>query len=228
MQDIRLTVMGFNYRGYGRSEGSPSERGVLDDARAARKWLAAKAGVPEDRIVLMGRSLGGAVAVDLAQDGCRALAVESTFTTLPDVAARIYPCLPIRWVMRTDSIRSRRSPTIGAALRQPRRRRRTRALFDGPIADRSRTEHAEAAVHHSGRRPQRPAARSLLPRPSSVSRRRPIALNRGGSACGGRLGRRHDRHAGGVFRQRRQPVGRVGFVEVNLIEFRTVGVEAEQ
>jgi fermentation-respiration switch protein FrsA (DUF1100 family) len=93
--------LGFDYRGYGRSGGSPDERGVLADARAARKWLATKAGVAENQIVLMGRSLGGGVAIDLAQDGARALVVESTFTSIPDVAARIYPWLPVRWVMRT-------------------------------------------------------------------------------------------------------------------------------
>jgi len=97
----RVTLMGFDYRGYGRSSGSPDEKGVLADARAARKWLATKTGTPENRIVLMGRSLGGGVAINLAKDGARAVVVESTFTSLPDVAARIYPWLPIRWVMRT-------------------------------------------------------------------------------------------------------------------------------
>jgi fermentation-respiration switch protein FrsA (DUF1100 family) len=106
-QQLNATVMGFNYRGYGTSEGAPSERGVLDDARSARRWLAGKTGVAENQIVLIGRSLGGGVAVDLAGDGCRALVVESTFTSLPDVASRIYPYLPVRWVMRSrfDSLR---------------------------------------------------------------------------------------------------------------------------
>ena len=55
-----VTAMGFDYRGYGRSEGTPSEAGVLADARAARTWLAQRAGIAENQIVLMGRSLGGA------------------------------------------------------------------------------------------------------------------------------------------------------------------------
>ena len=63
-----VTAMGFDYRGYGRSEGTPSEAGVLADARAARTWLAQRAGIAENQIVLMGRSLGGAVAVDLAAE----------------------------------------------------------------------------------------------------------------------------------------------------------------
>lgn len=114
--DVELAVMGFNYRGYGRSEGSPSERGVLADARAARRWLARKTGVEEKDVVLMGRSLGGGVAVDLAQDGCRALVVESTFTSLPDVAARIYPFLPVRYVMRTRFNSLKKMATYGGPL----------------------------------------------------------------------------------------------------------------
>jgi hypothetical protein len=87
-----LAAMAFDYRGYGRSEGKPSEHGILQDARAARRWLAARTGTPETEIVLMGRSLGGAVAVDLAsKDGARGLVLASTFTSLPDVAARQLP-----------------------------------------------------------------------------------------------------------------------------------------
>jgi fermentation-respiration switch protein FrsA (DUF1100 family) len=99
--ELKLTVLGFDYRGYGRSTGSPSEVGVLADARAARAWLAEREKIAENQVILMGRSLGGAVATDLAQDGCRALVIESSFTTLPDVAARVYPFLPVRWVMRS-------------------------------------------------------------------------------------------------------------------------------
>ena len=104
---LALSVMGFDYRGYGRSEGRPSERGVLQDARAARTKFAELSGIDERAIVLMGRSLGGGVACDLAADGCRALVIESSFTSLPEVAARIYPFLPVRTFMRTrfDSLR---------------------------------------------------------------------------------------------------------------------------
>lgn len=95
-------VLLFDYRGYGRSEGTPSETGVLADARAARAWLAAKAGISESEVVLMGESLGGAVAVDLATDGARGLILENTFTSVPDVAAHHYPWVPIRLLMRTQ------------------------------------------------------------------------------------------------------------------------------
>ena len=100
-QRLGTTAMIFDYRGYGRSEGLPSEKGVLADARAARAWLARRAGVPEREVVLLGRSLGGGVMVDLAaRDGARALILESTFTSLPDVAAQKLPYTPVRYLMR--------------------------------------------------------------------------------------------------------------------------------
>lgn len=104
---VGVSVLIFDYRGYGRSEGRPHEQGVLADARAARAWLANRQRIAERDVVLLGRSLGGAVAVDLAAgDGARALVVESSFTSLPDVAAYYYPWLAVRWLMRTrfDSV----------------------------------------------------------------------------------------------------------------------------
>ena len=98
---VGVSVLIFDYRGYGRSEGEPNEAGILADARAAREWLAQREGIEETEIVLLGRSLGGAVAVDLARDGAKALVLESTFTSVPDMAARLYPFLPVRKMMRT-------------------------------------------------------------------------------------------------------------------------------
>ena len=101
-QSLNCTTLVFDYRGYGRSEGRPNESGVLQDARAARAWLARRAGVAEGDVVLMGESLGGGVAVDLAAaDGARALVLQSTFSSLPDAAAYHFPWLPVRWLMRT-------------------------------------------------------------------------------------------------------------------------------
>lgn len=101
-QELNCCVLVFDYRGYGQSTGKPSEAGILQDARAARAWLAKKAGVPESDIVLMGESLGTGVVVDLAaKDGARGLLLHSAFTSLPAVAAKFYPWLPVRWVMRT-------------------------------------------------------------------------------------------------------------------------------
>ncbi len=100
--DVGVSVMIFDYRGYGQSEGKPNEPGVLADARAARHWLAQREKIDEKEIVMMGRSLGAAVACDLAvADGARGLILESAFTSIPDVAAHYYPWLPVRLIMRT-------------------------------------------------------------------------------------------------------------------------------
>ncbi|HEX4607035.1 MAG TPA: alpha/beta hydrolase, partial [Urbifossiella sp.] len=98
---MNATVLVYDYRGYGRSDGRPTEAGVLVDARAARRWLATRAGVREGDVVIAGHSLGGGVAVDLAAaDGARGLILEGTFTNLPDVAAGHVPLLPVRAVMQ--------------------------------------------------------------------------------------------------------------------------------
>ncbi|MEX2175682.1 MAG: alpha/beta hydrolase [Pirellulaceae bacterium] len=99
--ELRISIFAFDYRGYGRSEGSPLERGILEDAQAAQLWLAKRTGCQPNELVLMGRSLGGAVAVDLAASGgARGLVLQNTFTSLPDAAARLYPWVPVRWLMR--------------------------------------------------------------------------------------------------------------------------------
>jgi fermentation-respiration switch protein FrsA (DUF1100 family) len=86
-EKLGVSVLCFDYRGFGKSEGTASEEGILKDARAARRWLAIRTGVKESDIVLLGTSLGGAVAVDLAaRDGARGLILESTFSSIPDVA----------------------------------------------------------------------------------------------------------------------------------------------
>jgi len=99
-RELGVSILVFDYRGYGRSEGKPSEQGLMADGRAARTWLAKRAGVSEDQIVLAGRSIGGGVMVDLATDGARGLILERTFTSIPDTAACHYPWLPVRLLMR--------------------------------------------------------------------------------------------------------------------------------
>ncbi|BBO34528.1 alpha/beta hydrolase [Lacipirellula parvula] len=89
---LGVSVLAFDYRGYGKSEGEPSNEGLLADARAARRLLSQKAGVPEDQIILYGQALGGGVMVDLAaNDGAHGLILESTFTSLSAVANHKYP-----------------------------------------------------------------------------------------------------------------------------------------
>ncbi len=106
-QRQELAVMAFDYRGFGRSKGVPSEAGLLADARAARDWLAKRTGVSHEDIVLMGYSLGGGVAVDLAaKDGARGLVLWSTFSNLPQTAAHHFSWLPTNLLMtqRFDSL----------------------------------------------------------------------------------------------------------------------------
>lgn len=96
----RLSVLVFDYRGYGRSAGIASERGILQDAEGARRWLARENGILPSDVVLIGRSLGGAVAVDLAANGgARGLILESTFSSLPDVAEKHAAWLLPEWNM---------------------------------------------------------------------------------------------------------------------------------
>jgi fermentation-respiration switch protein FrsA (DUF1100 family) len=85
-RDMGLSVLIIDYRGYGKSEGRPSVRGVTLDALAAWKWLTEERGTPADEIVVFGRSLGGAVAIELTRSvKPRALILESTFSSLPDM-----------------------------------------------------------------------------------------------------------------------------------------------
>ncbi len=99
--ELRVSVFVYDYRGYGKSEGKPTARGILEDGRAARKWLAEREKIAEPEIIVMGRSLGGAVAIDLATgEGAKALIVESTFTSLPDMSAKMIPFFPARWFLR--------------------------------------------------------------------------------------------------------------------------------
>jgi fermentation-respiration switch protein FrsA (DUF1100 family) len=93
-------VLLIDYRGYGLSEGRPTEAGTYADARAGLAHLLEARGVREDRIVLFGRSLGGAVAVELAQGRRLAgLILESTFTSVSDMARRVTG-LPIGSLLR--------------------------------------------------------------------------------------------------------------------------------
>ena len=99
-----LGVLAYDYRGYGRSEGSPSERGVYLDATAAFDDLVAR-GTDPATIACFGESLGGAVSIEVAtRRRCGAVIVVSTFTRLADVARRHYG--PLGWLAgdRFDSL----------------------------------------------------------------------------------------------------------------------------
>jgi len=97
-----LDVVMFDYRGYGDSTGTPSEPGLLADSRAVYEWLVKEKSVAPDRLVLWGRSLGGAVAIATASERpCAGLVVESSFTSITDMATLQYPwLLGTRWLVR--------------------------------------------------------------------------------------------------------------------------------
>ena len=98
---LGLSVLVLDYRGYGRSGGTPSEDGTYREARAAWRYLIETRRVAPDRIVLFGRSLGAAVAARLAAEvGPRALILDSAFTAAADLGAEVYPWLPVRWLAR--------------------------------------------------------------------------------------------------------------------------------
>ena len=80
-----------------------TRREFWQDGRAGRKWLAERAGIPESEIVLIGESLGSAVAAILAAETpARGLILENSFNSLPDVAAHHYPWLPVKAFIRTQ------------------------------------------------------------------------------------------------------------------------------
>lgn len=96
---LNASVLIFDYPGFGRSGGAPSEAGCYGAADAAYDWLTTR--VPAERIVLFGQSLGGGVATDLAsRRPHRALVLFKTFTSIPDVAFSQYPFLPTSWLLR--------------------------------------------------------------------------------------------------------------------------------
>lgn len=99
--DLGLSVFIIDYRGYGQSEGSPSEYGLYRDAEAAWQYLTENRGIAVNDIVIYGRSLGASVAAWLAVDrGPRALILDSAFTSVPDIGQEVYPWLPVRLLSR--------------------------------------------------------------------------------------------------------------------------------
>ncbi len=100
-RDLGLSVLIIDYRGYGQSEGRTTEKGIYRDAEAAWRYLIDSRGIVASDIVIFGRSLGASVASWLAaQHQPLALILESSFTSVPDIAQDIYPWLPARWLSR--------------------------------------------------------------------------------------------------------------------------------
>ena len=123
-RELGLDVFIIDYRGYGQSEGKPSEQGTYLDARAAWEYLVNDREIAPKKIVIFGRSLGGAVASWLAaQTTPGAVILESTFTSAPDMAHRLYPFLPVRLMTRLkysvkENVKGLSSPLLVVHSRQ--------------------------------------------------------------------------------------------------------------
>jgi fermentation-respiration switch protein FrsA (DUF1100 family) len=102
----------FDYRGYGRSEGKPGEKGLYADGRAAYAWLRER--VPPERIFLFGRSLGATVMAKLASEGAeaRGLIMESPFESLLSMGKKIFPFLPVSWIIEQNFDTAALVPTV--------------------------------------------------------------------------------------------------------------------
>lgn len=99
--DEGFGVIAISYRGYGKSEGEPSEQGLYADARAAIEYTRNEMKIPDKSIVLYGESLGTGVAVQMGTEyNLGALILEAPYTATVDRAAELYPYLPVRLVMK--------------------------------------------------------------------------------------------------------------------------------
>jgi len=99
--ELQFNVLAFDYRGFGKSEGSLSEEGTYLDAEAAWDFLVTEYKKDPQDIVVAGYSIGGAIATELAvRKKVAALVVKSSFTSLPDLAQKYYPWLPVRLISK--------------------------------------------------------------------------------------------------------------------------------
>lgn len=106
-RSLGFDVFCFDYQGYGQSEGAPSERATYDDVRAVWDYLVAKRHIAPENMLVLGRSLGAAVASHLVAELSRSnqptpagLILEAPFTSIPERGAQLYPYLPVRWLSR--------------------------------------------------------------------------------------------------------------------------------
>lgn len=117
-RELGFNVFIIDYQGYGQSEGKASEKATYLDARTAWEYLVNDRQISPENIVIFGRSLGGAVASQLAAKTTPAAVIlESTFTSAPDMAYRLYPFLPVRLLTRLkypveENVRHLSSPLL--------------------------------------------------------------------------------------------------------------------
>ena len=114
---LGLSVFILDYRGYGLSEGKPSEQGTYLDAEAALLYLKNNLDIQDNEIIIFGRSLGGGVASWLAEkQSTAALIIESTFTSIEDMGKHYYPYLPIKLISRIKYASNNRMQNIKSPL----------------------------------------------------------------------------------------------------------------
>ena len=117
-RQLGLSVFIIDYRGYGQSEGRTTEQGIYRDAEAAWRHLTETNKTPAERIIVFGRSMGASAAAYLAaRHRPLALIIESSFTSVPDIAKEYYPWLPVRWLSRLrhsaeDFVQQAESPVL--------------------------------------------------------------------------------------------------------------------
>jgi fermentation-respiration switch protein FrsA (DUF1100 family) len=119
--DILQTLTGLDadvfivgYHGYGKSAGEPSEAHLYLDADAAYAYLTEQRGVPPSRLVVFGESLGGGPAIDLAsRQPCAGLIVQSSFTSIRDMASHTVPFFPTGWLIRSKFDNLAKIPQVG-------------------------------------------------------------------------------------------------------------------
>jgi pimeloyl-ACP methyl ester carboxylesterase len=105
-------VLAYDYPGFGKSPGWPSEEGCYDASEAALGWLREK-GVPSMEVLHVGESLGSGVAVEMARrHGARMLVLLCPYTSIPDMAAEQFPWLPGRWLVRARFASLEKAPAV--------------------------------------------------------------------------------------------------------------------
>jgi fermentation-respiration switch protein FrsA (DUF1100 family) len=117
LHQLGLSVLLFDYRGFGKSEGTPSEPGTYLDADAAYAYLTQTRKIPAERIVIHGESIGNGVAIEAAlRHPSRALIVESAFTSIAGMGKSVVPWLPLQWFVTWRYDNLAKLPKVGRPI----------------------------------------------------------------------------------------------------------------